>query len=156
MRKAASQHRQFLAWWLILSCSFAALSASAEAALGRVLCIGVDGHIAVEAVRGNNCADYLGSNSTKDRGAFTQRTQVAPANHCGTCLDVALQITSGPPSASSAIPNPVGIELPPFLVNTLILVPHLNSGSQIPAENDRSTNSPPSFLRDLRSVVLVI
>lgn len=74
-----------LVWGLLLVLSSSAL-ADASTALGKVLCLGGDGHVAIELAHGADCVDSIGA--ARDGDAAAPRT--ASATHCGDCLDIAL------------------------------------------------------------------
>ena len=66
--------------------------ANAADLLGQVLCIGEDGHVAVELVAGDDCDHPAHATSTS--GLPTMK-----ATHCGGCTDVEL-------SSASVVSNP--------------------------------------------------
>ncbi len=71
-------------WGLLLTFTSGAL-ANASSALGAVLCIGEDGHVAIETARGPDCVDFRGTDAAHEAqaGAVT-------ASHCGDCFDLVL------------------------------------------------------------------
>lgn len=54
-------------------------------AMGTVLCIGADGHIAFEVANKGRCGDLASASSPEHISQLPQNTE-----HCGGCLDVSL------------------------------------------------------------------
>src|SRR5690349_2348630 len=54
-------------------------------AMGTVLCIGADGHIAFEVANRGRCGDLVSAPSPEHISQLPQNTE-----HCGGCLDVSL------------------------------------------------------------------
>ncbi|MGE3773648.1 MAG: hypothetical protein AB7I32_12030 [Gammaproteobacteria bacterium] len=94
-----------LACCLLLVLSSSVL-ADASAALGKVLCLGGDGHVAIELAHGGDCADFV--DVERDRDAAARRT--ASASHCGDCLDIVLVSPSA--STPSRADDPVASPAP--------------------------------------------
>lgn len=80
-----------MAWCLLLTMSSSTL-ANAASMLGQVLCIGDDGHVAVEMVRGSDC-DHPANSHPAPEPAYLQQS------HCGGCTDLSL-------SSAEAVSNP--------------------------------------------------
>jgi len=93
-------------------------------AMGTVLCIGADGHIALEIANNGRCGDLTSIPSPEHIAPLPQNTE-----HCGGCLDVTLsasnsdyqQMFSAPRASSkltapalalSSIVLPVSVESP--------------------------------------------
>lgn len=86
---------------ILLSCVLLAFTsgalANASAAVGIVLCVGLDGHIAIESARGPDCT------GTTDHAARDTQTPDAGAKaavDCGDCLDLALANTASAVSST--------------------------------------------------------
>jgi hypothetical protein len=87
-------------------------------ALGTVLCIGADGHIALEIAKNGRCGDLSSVPSREHITPMPQNT-----DHCGVCVDVSLsasnsddqQILSAP-SASPKLEAPV-LALMPLIIS---------------------------------------
>ena len=87
-------------------------------ALGTVLCIGADGHIALEIAKNGRCGDPSSVPSREHITPMPQNT-----DHCGVCVDVSLsashsddqQIFSAP-SASLKLETPV-LALVPLVIS---------------------------------------
>jgi len=75
-------------WCLLLAFTSGAL-ANASSALGAVLCIGGDGHVAIETARGPDCIDFRGDFRGTDAAHEAQAGAVT-ASHCGDCFDIVL------------------------------------------------------------------
>jgi hypothetical protein len=106
-------------------------------ALGTVLCIGVDGHIAVEAAQNGRCG-FLGSLVPSDE----HLTKIpASTDHCGSCVDVPL-LTSDTDSRQLLPVMPLLLQ---FETAGLALVPWVVSASP-------DCTAPPSWLSSSRSI----
>jgi hypothetical protein len=78
-------------------------------AMGTVLCIGADGHIALEFAKNGRCGNF---SSVSPREHITQIPQ--NIDHCGGCIDVSLSASNSvdqqifsAPSASPKLQAPV-------------------------------------------------
>lgn len=91
MKTSLSKFGRVVAWCLLLTLGSSTL-ANAAAMLGKVLCIGDDGHVAVEVVRGGNCEHTGNSHSVPEPSDGQQ-------SHCGGCTDLNF-------SPSEAVSNP--------------------------------------------------
>jgi hypothetical protein len=65
---------------------------------GVVLCFGGDGHLAIEAVGPEGCAEVVETAAP----AASAIAIPAPSSHCGPCVDVALTSTSATESVKAA------------------------------------------------------
>ncbi len=67
---------------------------------GRVLCVGADGHVAVERSIGGRCGDFFGGSSAT-HAPHVSLTEDHDS-HCGPCFDIALNTGHfGKPDRSS-------------------------------------------------------
>ena len=81
---------------LLLAFTSGAL-ANASAAVGIVLCVGLDGHVAIETARGPDCADLLDHAAP---ASMPPETAATAAAHCHDCLDIALADASAAASVA--------------------------------------------------------
>jgi hypothetical protein len=58
-------------------------------ALGTVLCIGADGHIALEIAKNGRCGDLSSVSPSEHITPMSQNT-----DHCGVCVDVSLSASN--------------------------------------------------------------
>lgn len=143
---------RYVACLLLLALGYSSI-AGAAGLVGRVVCIGADGHVAVELSQNSKCNQFVGKElSAVPIPGFELQAMV----HCGSCLDVGLQVaqtiktndfydrvwlTSLPaPGAAIAIPTILVAEDP------------LHS----PPYPLVHTTSPYSTLRERRTVVIQV
>ncbi len=88
-------------WCVLLVFSTGSL-ANASTALGTVLCIGGDGHLAVEIARGPDCVAFRAAPAAAETPLPAQQAGV---RHCNDCLDIALGVPVSV-AASDAIEIP--------------------------------------------------
>ena len=121
-------------------------------AVGLVLCIGADGHIAFEHTRNSRCATPIAPPSTPSY-QITQLT--SPPDHCGPCVDAPL-LTSDADSQQFVLTFPLllqlevpGFALVPWVVSASPELPLTPCWLSLP----RVTNT---TLSALRTVILLL
>lgn len=84
MRKIA----RHIAYLLLLALGHSSV-AGAAGLIDQVLCIGADGHVAVELARTTKCNQFLGdeSHATPPVGF-----ELKSVSHCGSCFDLTLNV----------------------------------------------------------------
>jgi hypothetical protein len=121
------------------------------AAMDTVVCIGIDGHVQLEAARHGRCRSL-----TVPPSAWQSPTggPLAEADHCGSCVDLPVLIgaTREYPGAVAAPPAQLYVPVPVLTVSAAVLGTDLTTAF--------SLVSSPLFLRPvilaLRTVVLLI
>jgi hypothetical protein len=95
---------------------FASLVIAAGGPGSVVLCMGLDGHVAVEVALGEDCGTEEGHHATHG-SAPEPSFGVGCGDHCGPCIDVAMSHVAqraddfwvpGPAARASACPEPRG------------------------------------------------
>ena len=121
------------------------------AAMGTVVCIGIDGHVQLEAARHGRCRSLTVPPSAWQSPTGGTR---AEADHCGSCVDIPVLIgdTREYPGSIAAPPAQLYVPVPVLTVSIAILGIDLTPALSL-------VSSPP-FLRPvilaLRTVVLLI
>ena len=147
--------RRLTAWITCLSYLLAApLSVGAS-----VICVGEDGHIAIEQAYNGSCSDSREKHDDSSTSLPSQGEQQIDADdsHCGPCTDFALlsnytNVSKSSLDSSRSI-EPQG-EAQPLHVSAC----HLTFSTSHQADTQLSYSEPPisSSIRMLRSVVLLI
>ena len=70
------------------------LGAMGGGMVGRVLCLGEDGHVSVEAAAGRLCADFLGVLSRVDCRFSPGKVLAATRYSCGACIDFSISVAT--------------------------------------------------------------
>ena len=120
--------------------------------MGLVVCIGADGHIALETARNSRC-------TTPIAPTLTQLPQItpwtSPPDHCGPCVDVPL-LTSNADAQQFILAFPLwlqlavpGFALVPWVVSASPVLPCMPCWLSLP----RVTNT---TLSALRTVILLL
>lgn len=148
------------AWFRTFVCSLllaftSGALANASAAVGIVLCVGLDGHVAVETARGPDCADFLDHAAP---ASTPPETGATAASHCHDCLDIALADASAAASVAklqvAAARNLDEIPvLPIFLLAALAARPLLRELGPPPLHEERLPD--PKLLAHRTDVLLV-
>lgn len=136
-----------MTWCLLLAMSSSTL-ANAASMLGQVLCIGDDGHVAVELVRGSDC-DHSANSHPAPEPAYLQQS------HCGGCTDLSL-------SSADAVSNPqvakalerVSADEPADLPVKVVSVLTVLAPYRLPSQ--QAFDYPNLTLLERRTVVLLI
>ena len=120
-------------------------------AVGLVLCIGMDGHMAFEPARNSRCATPIAPTSTLAQ-QITPWT--SPPDHCGPCVDVPL-LTSDTASQQfvPTFPRLLQLEVPGFALVSWVV----SASPELPLTPfrlslPRATNT---TLNALRTVILL-
>jgi len=120
-------------------------------AVGVVLCIGVDGHIAFEPARHSRCTTPIVSTSTPSQ----QSTQLASqSDHCGPCVDVPVLTSEGNQQLVAPSPllltynGPMLALAMPLVAMPVVHAAPLSAWSSFPAVSP--------MLMALRTVVLLL
>ena len=71
--------------------ALAYLLAATGPAAGAVLCIGADGHVAIEYATGGGCTSFVCENTARPSTDSAIRPTVPPNSHCGSCVDIPLR-----------------------------------------------------------------
>jgi len=118
-------------------------------ALGTVLCIGADGHIALEVANNGRCGDL---SSLQLREHITPIPQTT--DHCGACLDVSLSASNSDDQQMFSAPSaPPKLDAPVLAVVALVLPVYVESPQRhvvLPPSSGANT------LIALRTVVLLL
>ncbi len=78
--------RQFTNWIGMLAC----LLVGPEGVGHAVFCFGTDGHLSVEAATDGRGARFTMATSQASAGSSLKRSSLATAEHCGSCIDIAI------------------------------------------------------------------
>lgn len=141
------------AWCLLLTLGTGALANAAEM-LGHVLCIGDDGHVAVERIVGNDC-DTAHAHAPPPAAPAQSGAPLVQATHCGGCTDIEL-------SGTSAISNPqvakafdrTADDEPPFMPAPVVRIAAHATACQLPPLP--AVDLPNITLIERRTVVLIV
>lgn len=79
-------------------------------AIGRVWCVGQDGHAAIEFAFGAACAESPASVTTKNDYAAS-----VYGDHCGACTDSAFSVSASARQSAAAVTPPLAKYLPATL-----------------------------------------
>src|SRR5262249_4040745 len=92
-------------------------------AIGTVLCIGADGHIALEVAKNGRCGDL---SSLQSREHITPIPQ--NIDHCGACLDVSLSASNSDDQQMFSAPSaPPKLDAPVLGVAALVIPVYVES-----------------------------
>jgi hypothetical protein len=121
------------------------------AAMDTVVCIGIDGHVQLEAARHGRCRSLTVPPSAWQSSIGGTG---AEADHCGVCVDLPILIGDTRAYPGSVAAHPAQLSVPVPVLTVSVAVP----GTDLPPA--LSLVSSPSFLRPvilaLRTVVLLI
>ena len=133
----------------IAICIFMLISNSGAA----VLCIGQDGHVAIEVAIGDCCDRYSEASAETSANRHTDADYVASGSSCGNCIDIPLGGDYLTRQANSTLKKPS-----PFKVLARSATPLYNSDSVGTYEEyvTRLGNSVANSLRSIRTTVLLI
>ena len=118
-------------------------------AMGTVLCIGADGHIALEAGKNGRCGSF---SSESPREYITQLPQTI--DHCGGCIDVSLSASNSEDQQISSAPSASPKVEAPALVLVAFVLPVSIESSQPHVVLPPSSRV--TALLALRTVILLI
>ena len=152
MIKPKSNH---IARWLLTSFMALHLIGGHGGLEEFVLCLGFDGHVAIETATAQDiCNDLETPHSETEPPAFSDYVQISAEDHCGTCVD--MPIGSDCHEFAKIQPKESFIQLS----LTASLIDHLNRFPAIePEPNTASINSNISTntsLISLQTIVLLI
>jgi hypothetical protein len=124
---------------------------SAGTPQGSTLCLGLDGHLTIEA------AGETGRCDTDSWPGFFSHTEITPGEsdreHCGPCLDLTVSILTSRTSEVSSQPSPVVgyviYEIDPDVAGPFSVYEHKRNSYQNPPSQH-------SLLAALRSTILLI
>lgn len=155
MRNLRRNVRACFVWFLVLACAGGSLSAAARA-FSEVLCVGVDGHVAFEYAHAGDCAEHIAAEVLNRAVAGEAQPAFASAQHCGDCVDVVVVAPRGPlPKAATGL-NQVKFDFPPLLLDASSGASHELLARPAPLRGSYGEPIARQFLRELRTVVLVI
>lgn len=119
---------------------------------GYVLCIGADGHVALEASTNGHCTDIHAPDL--EHAEVTIAGTTPEADHCGACIDLAIFVPLD--TQRSLIPTNDGATHPP--VSTFALVTHQKGTATILPFTHLQGRSPfiNPILISLRTTTLLI
>jgi hypothetical protein len=118
--------------------------------IGTVLCIGKDGHMALEVAKQGRCGTF-----STPALSHEQITKALPStDHCGPCVDVSLSADSLDDQQQLATPS----SLPRNEASVLALVPVVIAVYTEPIQSHFALQPPsfPSTLTALRTVILLV
>ena len=115
-----------------------------------VLCIGQDGHVAIEAANSNYCGDLLASVSQETSLGPTEEELSSNRNNCGSCVDIPISI-----GLSGVFKKPDQVNPIPLASTTIVPVTISNCDS---SEYQLALESftPTPYFTPLRSIILLI
>ena len=116
-----------------------------------VLCVGSDGHVALESSVSDRSCGPLFQREHQNAPVIKELRSVA--DHCGPCLDVG--VPDGAPSIKSSGPSRI-LGLQPHLPSSPVSSPNASSGPPPGISSLRSPSFGSTSLGSLRSVVLLI
>ena len=120
--------------------TIAMLVASSVSMGGHVICVGFDGHVAIEAAGWQGfCAE--------DEVAPRSPLAISASAHCGTCIDYEIDIDRAPKVAGSSLVPVVPMQVDVSLIFAFFLPRRLSVAASTPG-------IPPSHLA--QNVVLII
>ena len=118
-------------------------------AMGTVLCIGADGHIALEIAKNGRCGNLVSALSPEHISPIPQNTE-----HCGDCLDVSLSASYSDDLQMFSAPTASTKLVAPALALVALVLPVSVESAQ------RRCVLPPSARPDtilaLRTVILLV
>lgn len=117
---------------------------------GQVLCIGADGHVAVESARNGKCCDGSSPDRISDTLVVSGRSTAG--DDCGVCTDIYISSAAKSDRAARAVASPVSFVVPMFPV--LYEAPGIStSPASHPPRQKGYANSPLSHLRTVMILV---
>jgi len=118
-------------------------------AMGTVLCIGADGHIALEVATNGRCGDLGSAPSLEHITSVPQNTE-----HCGSCIDVSLSASNSEDqqvfSAPTASPK---LAAPALALVALVLPVSVESAQRLSV---LPPSARPDTILALRTVILLV
>ncbi len=113
-----------------------------------VLCIGQDGHVAIEAANSNYCGDLLASVSREASLTSAERASSSNKSSCGSCMDIPVGLVG-----AFKKPNRVN---PTSLTPTTIIPVTINSCDFSKYQLALESFTPTPYFTPLRSIILLI
>lgn len=101
--------------WLLTGLFMFHLIVGHVAFQGYVLCLGFDGHVAIESSADREtCSDGAAENSPGESGAVFHHNDLVTADHCGICIDVPIGSDChefAKPQPEKRVPQPLALAL---------------------------------------------